>query len=139
MNIYFTGAPQEGSSHATRYADIAKLLSVYGIVATGSDSGQQLVAQQETQPLDERDIFEQNMSWLAEADVVVAEVSVPSMRVGYELAHAEIMEKPIVCLYTTQSGSKLPTMLSGNANLEVQAYETMQDAAEILEDFLKSN
>jgi hypothetical protein len=39
------------------------------------------------------------MSWLKEADVIVAEVSTPSLGVGYEIGKAEDMGKRILCLY----------------------------------------
>ena len=49
--------------------------------------------------LSEREIYERDMKWLLEADAVIAEVSNASLGVGYEIARAEMMQKPLLCLY----------------------------------------
>jgi nucleoside 2-deoxyribosyltransferase len=134
MNIYFAGAIAGGRDDAQTYNEIIRLLSRYGTVATaplhqgGSSGGSELTDQ---------DLYEQGMGWLAQADVVVAEVTVPSTGVGYEIARAETMEKPVLCLYRPEAGRRVSPMIIGNANLQTEAYETLEDLAEILDNFLR--
>jgi nucleoside 2-deoxyribosyltransferase len=44
-------------------------------------------------------IYERDVAWLRESDFVIAEVTQPSLGVGYELGFAEAISKPILCLY----------------------------------------
>ncbi|MEI7962017.1 MAG: nucleoside 2-deoxyribosyltransferase [archaeon] len=43
-------------------------------------------------------IFDRDVAWIKEADLVVAEVSMPSVGVGYEIGFAESLGKKIICL-----------------------------------------
>lgn len=82
------------------------------------------------------DIYERDMSWLRQADVVVAEVSTPSLGVGYEIGTIE-HQKPVLCLYREQDGKKLSAMIAGNTSIRVDTYQTIQDVTKIFEDFFK--
>jgi nucleoside 2-deoxyribosyltransferase len=136
MNIYFAGSIRGGREDAHLYAEIIKLLSRYGAVATEHIGKEGLDGMGEVELSDE-EIYERDMSWLAEADVVVAEITTPSLGVGYEIARAETMEKSVLCLYRLGGGGRLSAMLAGNPNLQKEAYETVEDLAEILDNFLR--
>jgi len=68
--------------------------------------------------------------------VLVAEVSVPSHGVGYEIGFALGLQKPVLALY--QDGCKVSKMISGNpdSNLTVKLYRTSEDAIQIVRKFL---
>uniref|UniRef100_A0A2K6V3K9 2'-deoxynucleoside 5'-phosphate N-hydrolase 1 n=1 Tax=Saimiri boliviensis boliviensis TaxID=39432 RepID=A0A2K6V3K9_SAIBB len=53
---------------------------------------------------DDRLIHERDLAWLQQADAVVAEVTQPSLGVGYELGRAVALNKRILCLFRPQSG-----------------------------------
>ena len=80
---------------------------------------------------------ERDMAWLMESDVVVAEVSMPSHGVGYEIASAEAAGKPVLCLYRPQPDRRLSAMLGGNSALRCATYSEPQDLEPILSDFLQ--
>ena len=42
-----------------------------------------------------RQVYERDMAWLAECEAVVAEVTTPSLGVGYEIAEALHLRKPV--------------------------------------------
>jgi hypothetical protein len=69
-------------------------------------------------------------------DVVVAEVSTPSLGVGYELGQAESMGKRVLCLYCPQDGKKLSAMLVGNPRFTVLEYSAVAGLADPLRKFL---
>ena len=50
----------------------------------------------------DRAIHDRDMRLLGEADSVVAEVTIPSHGVGYEIGRAAEMKKKILCLYRPQ-------------------------------------
>uniref|UniRef100_H2PJ49 2'-deoxynucleoside 5'-phosphate N-hydrolase 1 n=1 Tax=Pongo abelii TaxID=9601 RepID=H2PJ49_PONAB len=64
----------------------------------------------------DRLIHEQDLEWLQQADVVVAEVTQPSLGVGYELGRAVAFNKRILCLFRPQSGRVLSAMIRGAAD-----------------------
>ena len=76
------------------------------------------------------------MEWLNESDMVIAEVTQPSLGVGYELGWAE-GKKPIICLYREQEGKRLSAMISGNKNMTVFKYKDLDDAKGILDEYFK--
>ena len=76
------------------------------------------------------------MSWLNEADLMVAEVTQTSLGVGYEIGWAD-GKKPIICLYREQEGKRLSAMLTGNKNLTVFNYTDLDSAKNILDSYFK--
>ena len=70
-------------------------------------------------------------------DVVVAEVTVPSLGVGSEIGYAlHHAHKPVLCL--CQQGTHLSAMLTGNpaAGLTVAFYEDVTEALQSVADYL---
>ena len=45
------------------------------------------------------EIFQRNVGWIHEADIIVAEATMPSLGVGCELGSGESVGKPVICLY----------------------------------------
>jgi nucleoside 2-deoxyribosyltransferase len=81
-------------------------------------------------------VYARDVDWIRASDVLIAEVSVPSHGVGYEIAFALGIEKPVLCVH--QAGRKVSKMITGNpdANLQVQAYQDSVDATQVIRDFL---
>ena len=57
--------------------------------------------------LTDNEILERDMQWLSQAHVVVAEVTQPSLGVGFEIARAITLNKPILCLFRRSSGHRM--------------------------------
>jgi nucleoside 2-deoxyribosyltransferase len=83
------------------------------------------------------EIFMRDMEWLQSADLVIAEVTTPSLGVGYELGIAEKLKIPVLCLYRPIKGKRLSAMISGNEKFNCQAYQTLDDAKVHINKFLK--
>ena len=86
--IYFAGSIRAGRENAELYAEIIANLNKANIVLTEHLGDKTISAFGENNLTDEQ-IYERDISWLKECDVVVADVSTPSIGVGYELAFAE--------------------------------------------------
>ena len=135
IKIYFAGSIRGGRDDALLYRRIIALLAEYGDVLTEHIGGAELTDAGEDGPSDGA-IYERDVAWLAEADVVVAEVTVPSHGVGYEIGRAEALGKPVLCLYRQSAGRRLSAMLAGNPALRCEAYESVDELGPILERFL---
>jgi len=133
MKIYFAGSIRGGRDFAVDYEQIVARLGAHGAVLTEHVADQNLSDHGET--LSDEQIFQRDINWLREADLVVAEVSQPSLGVGYEIAAGLALGKPIVCLFRPESGS-LSAMIGGNRDLEVIEYTGIDELFIKLEKFL---
>ena len=136
MRIYFAGSIRGGREDAALYRRIIALLQQFGSVLTEHVGSAGLTPTGE-QELSDEAIFERDVAWLAEADVVVAEVTTPSLGVGYEIAQAETLDKPVLCLCRPSVGWRLSAMLAGNPALTCEVYEDTDEIKPILERFLR--
>ncbi len=136
LNIYFAGAIRAGRDDADLYADLIRYLGRFGTVLTAHVGDAALLA--EEQFLTEAEIFQRDMQWLEAADFVVAEVSTPSLGVGFEIGMAQTMGKEICCLYRRQEGRGLSAMIIGNQALSVHAYANYGAAERLLANFVEA-
>jgi nucleoside 2-deoxyribosyltransferase len=121
LKIYFAGSIRGGRDDAALYRQIIVLLAEYGEVLTEHVGDADLASTGE-EGLSDEAIYARDMAWLAEADTVVAEVTVASHGVGYEIARAEVLGKPVLCLYRPSAGRWLSAMLAGNPALRCEMY-----------------
>jgi len=86
--------------------------------------------------IDPQAVYARDVDWIRTSAVLIAEVSVPSHGVGYEIGFALGIGKPVLAVY--QAGRKVSKMISGNpdVNLQVKAYQDSADATHVLRDFL---
>jgi len=132
MRIYFSGSIRGASADRETYRMIVEHLKGYGAVLTEHVPGADEFDESE---LDDREIYKQDLEWLRSADVLVAEVTSPSLGVGYEIGKAEEHGIPVLCLYNELGGRRLSAMIEGNDYLVVKRYKTAQEATEIMDDF----
>lgn len=132
MKIYFAGSIRGGRDDQEIYFAIIKELGKYGTVLTEHIGDAGLTGHGEAALTDEQ-IFERDMAWVKESDVVVAEVSTPSLGVGYELGQAQAFNKRVICLYRQAEGKRLSAMVSGNSYMRIGTYASFKDAADILQ------
>jgi hypothetical protein len=66
----------------------------------------------------------------------VAEVSLPSLGVGYELGSAVALNKPVLCLYKSECERPLSAMVAGSPGIHTAKYDCIDEAKKILADFL---
>lgn len=136
MKIYFAGSIRAGRDDAAIYETIIKWLRSYGEVLTEHVGDAALMEAGDDGPSD-RYIHDRDMAWLASCDIVVAEVTAPSLGVGYELGWATSLKKPVLCLYRNISERPLSAMIGGSPAIQTAAYSSMDEAKRIMEEFIK--
>lgn len=135
MKIYFAGSISAGRGNQEVYALIINILKKYGTVLTEHIADKNLTDLGEvTESITDKYIFDRDVSWLKESDVVVAEVTTPSLGVGYEIGLAESISKSVVCLFQKTEGKKLSAMLLGNSSLKVYTYDKPDELFNILDE-----
>jgi len=129
LTIYFGGAISGGRADVAHYRRIVEALESDGHrVLAGAVASESVTAAGEQ--LDARAIFERDLRWIEQADVLVAEVSLPSTGVGYEIAAARYRYgRPVVCLYRRGHTQRCSAMVAGDEGVELIEYE---EAGEML-------
>ncbi|MDX1586245.1 MAG: nucleoside 2-deoxyribosyltransferase [Balneolaceae bacterium] len=127
MNIYFSGSIRGGRSDAGLYKELIRELKQYGKVLT-----EHVGASDMELNLTDREIHDRDIEWLEESDIVVAEVSTPSLGVGYEIARALSMNKSVHCLYRKADESNVSAMIKGSPNVSCHPYAAHSEALKIL-------
>ena len=138
MKIYFAGAIRGGREDAQLYKKLIAYLKEKGQVLTEHIGSTDLGWEGETSSKDE-EIYNRDIKWLKSADIVVAEVTTPSLGVGYELGIAEKLNIPVLCLYRPDKGNRLSAMISGNAIFTCREYTVFIEVQKWIDDFIQSH
>jgi len=136
MKVYFSCSITGGRTEEAVYQEIVRELERLGHeVPTAHLASTEVVEIDKV--VDPFEIFERDMSWLRECDAVVAEVSSPSHGVGYEIAYALALGKPVLCCY--QAGRKVSKIITGNTSpgLSVMTYTAEADAPRVVKGYIQ--
>lgn len=125
MNIYFCGSIAGGRKYLETYQKIVAYLKSGGHRVLTDHVVQPDVLELEKKLTPEQ-IYTRDIDWLNECDCVVAEVSNPSLGVGYEVCYALRIKKPVLCLF--REGIFLSSMLLGNTSAGITVDEYSNDA-----------
>jgi nucleoside 2-deoxyribosyltransferase len=135
MNIYFACSITGGREFEHVYQELTSALLMDGHeVPTAHLAESNVVALEAV--VSPREVYERDVAWIRAARAVVAEVSVPSHGVGYEIGFALNVGRPVLGLF--QNGRRISKMISGNPHpqLQVQAYQDSPHAVELMRKFL---
>ena len=135
MRIYFAGSIRGGREDREVYAQIIEYLKQYGEVLT-EHVCYSAVTHDGDPGLACEEIYARDMEWLKSADVVVAEVSTPSLGVGYEVCYAAEAGIPVLCLFRS-NGKSVSAMIAGDRRLNVICYTSAEEALEKISAFLE--
>ncbi len=136
MNIYFSCSITGGRKEQPIYQRLVEALIQDGHTVPTAHLSDENILSQET-VVDAADIYQRDVSWVTGCDALVAEVSTPSHGVGYEIALAEALGKPIFCCY--QKGNRVSKMIIGNPSplFHFCCYSHADDVVKDMRVFLK--
>lgn len=136
MKIYFSGSIRGGREDKEIYNRIIEYLKKYGEVLT-EHIGDVNLEESGEKGISDEEIFERDINLVKDSDVVIAEVTTPSLGVGYELRLVEEFGKKHLILFNNQKGKKLSGMISGNSKLNVRNYDELEEAFLHIDEFMK--
>jgi nucleoside 2-deoxyribosyltransferase len=70
-----------------------------------------------------QEVYDRDIRRIVESDAMIAEVSMPSLGVGYEVGYALNVGKPVLCL--SRSGMFISKMITGNPALALTVATTL--------------
>lgn len=138
MKIYFAGSIRGGRNDLDIYIKIINYLKNFGEVLTEHVGEASLTSFGENHTTDEF-IHNRDMKWLDSCNVLIAEVTQPSLGVGYEIGRAVEKGKKIICLYRKpkEKGKRLSAMIGGCKDLTNEYYSNFESAKMIIDKYLK--
>lgn len=135
MNIYFACSITGGREFESVYQAIVRALTEDNhVVPTAHLAESDVMALEAI--IDPHEVYARDTAWIRDCDVLIAEVSMPSHGVGYEIAFSLGLGKPVLALY--QEGRRVSKMISGNPdpNLSVKSYQNSEEAVIQIRKFL---
>lgn len=136
MNIYFACSITGGRELESAYQQIVAALTADGHEIPTSHLAQSEVMEDERE-LTPQYVYGRDVNWIKNCDVLIAEVSVPSHGVGYEIAFALEIGKPVLCIH--DQARKVSRMITGNPNpaLSTKSYSNLEEAIALAREFLR--
>jgi len=136
MNIYFSCSITGGRKDQHIYQRIVNFLVKNGHEVPTEHLASSNVMKDEL-GLNAVDVYQRDMEWVRNCDVLIAEVSTPSHGVGYEIAAAIFLGKQVMCCY--HKDKKISKIISGNTskNVQVFTYQSEDELISEIENFIK--
>ena len=135
MKIYFACSIRGGRDDADTYNDLARYIKSRSSLLTEIFADRKLTSQGMNKT--NTDIWLTDIAWIKESDAIIAEVTNPSLGVGYEIAKAEEWSKPVLALFRSDGSRKLSAMIDGSPNTKTIYYTTLAEAQSAIDDFIK--
>ena len=134
MKIYFAGAIRGGREKVYDYQKMVQQFEKCGAeVLTKHVADPNLSVKGENMSF--KEIYERDIKWLKECDIVFADITLPSLGVGYEISYAENLGKDIYAIY--EKGANVSGFLRGDEKINFLAYESVDEVINKINDILK--
>ena len=136
MKIYFAASIRGGREKQNDYFELIEYCKNYGDVLTEhvGNSAVDNIGEHKS----DKHIYLRDINWIKDADFIIADITIASLGVGYEIAFAETLNKSILCLYDARNNDKISAMIAGNEKVCCRKYKDLDEAKMIIKTFLKS-
>lgn len=135
MKIYVSGSIYGGTQKIDTYKKLINHLEKYGEVLTKQIADPNTIANEKYQS--DEEIYLDLERKLESTDIVIAEVSVTSLGVGYEIGYASKLGKRIVAIYDENYTKKVTTMIRGNKKIELIPYKNVDTILKKLDKIME--
>jgi 2'-deoxynucleoside 5'-phosphate N-hydrolase len=134
MIIYCAGPIKGNTTYQENYSEIVRIVESLGHTALSERSSKF----SSSIPLNSKQIYTRDIKWIDGSKIMIAEVSGPSLGVGFEIAYALFERKiPVLAVYQGNV-AQISSMISGcnNKNLQLKNISNIDDLAQIVKNFI---
>lgn len=134
MIIYCAGPINGDTTFQNNYIELIKTVETLGHTALSELNGKFNASI----PLSDKQIYIRDLKWIDGSNLLIAEISGPSLGVGFEISYALFVKKiPALAVYHEQV-SKVSSMITGcnAANLLIKKYKNVEDLQKIIRNFI---
>ncbi|MGC9443740.1 MAG: nucleoside 2-deoxyribosyltransferase [Candidatus Methanospirareceae archaeon] len=136
--VFFSCSMRGGYSRV-KQAELRKILDII------EELGLELISRHQTQVnfmerefrFSEQQIHDRDYRWLEEADLVVAEITNPSLGVGAEIADAVHLKIPVLAVYKREYEDQISAYIRGKAGVVCRAYSDHRELKEVIQTFVQ--
>ncbi len=128
MKIYFAGSIRGGRLLVDTYRQLIDWLNEKHTVLSEHVGSTAITKTGEQKDVEY--IYDRDVNWLKESDLIIADVTIPSLGVGVEIGLAQTLNKKIICLYNVNADASLSAMVAGDPNITILRYTTVDEAKE---------
>ena len=137
MIIYCAGPIKGNTTYHENYAQLVEIVNSLGHTALSEMSSKF----HSSIPLSPKQIYARDLKWLDGSKLMIAEVSGPSLGVGFEISYALFVKKiPVLSVYHEQA-RQLSSMITGcnDPKLVIKKYSDIDDLAQTINSFIINN
>jgi 2'-deoxynucleoside 5'-phosphate N-hydrolase len=137
MIIYCAGPIRGNTTYQDNYSEIVRIVESMGHTALSEKSSKF----SSSIMLSDKQVYTRDIKWIDASKIVIAEVSGPSLGVGFEVSYALFVKKmPVLAVYHDQAG-QISAMITGctDPQLQIKKYSNVDDLTSIIKKFILSN
>jgi hypothetical protein len=134
MIIYCAGPIRGNTTYQENYSEITRIVESLGHTALSEKS----TKFSSSIPLNDKQVYTRDIKWIDGSKLMIAEVSGPSLGVGFEISYALFVKKiPVLAVYQEYAG-QVSAMISGcnNKNLQLKKISNIDDLAKVIKNFI---
>ena len=132
MIIYCAGPIRGNTTYHENYSEIVRIVESLGHTALSERSSKF----SSTILLSDKQVYTRDIKWIDGSKMLIAEVSGPSLGVGFEISYALFAKKiPVLAVYHQEAG-QVSSMISGctNKQLQVEKYRNIDELTSIIKN-----
>lgn len=135
MIIYCAGAIRGDTTFQNNFLEIINFLESQGYTVLAELNGKY----NSSIPLTDKQIYTRDVKWIERSELVVAEISGPSLGVGFEIAYALFQKKIPVLAFASKETNNLSALIAGCDSdlLTVKEYENIEDLHKKIKNYFE--
>ena len=114
---------------------IPDIIEALGMVVISTHQTDENFVENES-TLTEKRIHDRDYQWLQDADLVIAEITNPSLGVGAEIVDAVHLGIPVLCVYKREYEHLTSSYIRGKAGVVCRAYSDYDELKDIIREFM---
>ncbi len=137
MIIYCAGPIKGNTTYQDNYSEIVRIVESLGHTALSEKSNKF----SSSFPLTNKQVYTRDIKWLDGSKLMIAEVSGPSLGVGFEISYALFVKQiPVLAVYHEQA-EQISSMILGcnNVKLTIKKYPNIDELTKIIKNFITTN
>jgi nucleoside 2-deoxyribosyltransferase len=136
-NVFFSCSMRGGFGRLAQeeLRRIPDIIEELGLVVISRHQTSERFMENESQ-LTDKAIHDRDYGWLKDADMVIAEITNPSLGVGAEIADAVNLGIPVLCVYKSDYEDQISAYIRGKAGVVCRAYTTDEELKDVIRGFM---
>jgi nucleoside 2-deoxyribosyltransferase len=134
MIIYCAGPIRGDTAHHESYKKMINYVESLGNTILTEFSGKF----SSTIPLTDKQIYKRDLKWIDGSKIMIAEISGPSLGVGFEIAYAIFQRKlPVLAIYSSED-QNISAMITGcdSPLLTIEKYRNEEEMKKIIKVYI---